>query len=573
MARSFSVLWVALVCAACGWDADVAAVQARPVCDTLDTDSVCMEIYGGSSSSGADWSTGGGGIMTTTFDPGTASGGANVSDGGSSDGGSGGAGGVDAGLAAKLSVSSAQVFEVMNVDVSLAWTGPASAVDLHLGDTPLLNGAPPAAALYTLKVTSNDVPGNGLHQLCALVHAVDGRTVKTCTALDIGVTAGGEEDWKRTPFGNGLSALTSAAMLGDDVAVAGYVMPKGEVPKLAVAVLAGDSGEPRFPPVVFDWETITWSGEASGPALVVDPGGSIYVAATVPSTGSTKRVLHQLSPDTLLDLHSPRFSEADEDATAIALCQNRVVVVGSVRTAINPNRYDLLVSWLSKESGSLLGEPVRFAAPTDEDDDNLLNERAYGVACVGGEVVVVGTHEIKPNINDPEYTRTVVLRYAAPDAAPGIWTSPGDVLSEDAALAVAPTKDGGFAVTGWTREEGPGGVRQVLTRRFGPGGMHLWPRPELTPSGEALGHALAEDLEGKLIVAAGRKQPGTDMNAWIFAAPDKDNPRTWEKIYNGTSNGPDEAFSLALNGWGYPFAVGTEFEAFQIRAFALRLYP
>jgi hypothetical protein len=562
MNRALLSIVVAFTGAGCGpnpWD----EVLKRPVCDTLDTDPECPDLLGGSSG-GTAWTTGG--VMTTTFDPG--SGGANGDASGGSGDGASPPGDADAGLSATLTVSPAQVFEVMDVDVALAWTGPVETVDLYDGDVPLLLGASPAAALHTLKVTSDDSPGDGKHELCAVAHAVDGRTLRTCAELEINVMGGGEEYWKQ-PLENTVSAFTSAAMLGDDVVVAGYLMPKGDVPKLAVVVFDGLTGEPSEP-ILF--ETITWSGEASGPALVVDPGGSIYVTATVPFGQTTRRAFYRLNAETLESYFGARYSDLDIDATALAVCQGQVVVVGSVRTNENPARYDLRVSWLSKESGHELASAT-FAAPMLEDDKNWLSERAYGVACVGDEVVVVGTRGIKPNITALEHVRTVVLRYAASNAAPAVWTSPGDVLAEDAALAVAPTKDGGFALTGWTRNKF-GTVRQVLTRRFAPGGSPVWPpRPELTADEDATGRAIAEDLEGKLIIAATRKQYLQDLNAWIFAAPDLVKPRTWEKVYNGTSNGPDEAFGLVLDGWGYPFAAGTEFEALQVRAFALRLYP
>ena len=115
-------------------------------------------------------------------------------------------------------------------------------------------------------------------------------------------------------------------------------------------------------------------------------------------------------------------------------------------------------------------------------------------------------------------------------------------------------------------------MRQVLSRRFGPGGVHLWPRPELTPSGEAIGRALAEDLEEKLIIVGGRKQPMMDWNAWILAAADQNSQPVWDKVYD-VDQGPDEALGLALDAWGYPHVVGTEFEDLKMRAFALRLYP
>jgi hypothetical protein len=152
-------------------------------------------------------------------------------------------------------------------------------------------------------------------------------------------------------------------------------------------------------------------------------------------------VLHRLNPETL-ESDGGVLGGWDEDATAITLCQGQVVVVGSVLTNANPAHYDLHVSWLSKTTGHEL-DSATFAATLKEDPSNELNERAYGVACIGDEVVVVGTREVRPDPKEAEYVRAVALRYAASNAEPDVWTSPGEVLAEDAALAVAPTKTAG----------------------------------------------------------------------------------------------------------------------------------
>lgn len=238
---------------------------------------------------------------------------------------------------------------------------------------------------------------------------------------------------------------------------------------------------------------------------------------------------------------------------------------------LNPPRHDIRVRWLSLESGAEIAATT-FAATKDADANNVLSERAFGVACIDGEVVVAGTREVKVDQQDISHLRTVVLRYDTPAASPSLWTSPGDVLAEDAALAITPTRKGGFAVTGWARELG-GSVRQVLTRRFVANSIHLWARIEVTPGSDAAGHAIAEDREGKLIIAAGREHPGTDLDAWIFATTGPLEPRTWEVLRNGPSNGPDEALGLALDEWGYAFPVGVEMQELESHAFALRLYP
>ena len=87
------------------------------------------------------------------------------------------------------------------------------------------------------------------------------------------------------------------------------------------------------------------------------------------------------------------------------------------------------------------------------------------------------------------------------------------------------------------------------------------------------GTSLAEDLEGKLIVAAGREQPGKNLDAWIFAVSGQLGPTTWELLRNGASDGPDEAVGLVLDELGYIHTVGSELVNLEIHAFALRLFP
>lgn len=558
MARS---LLVPVLCAACmpPWP----EFPDVPVCDTLDTDPVCPDIFGGSSSSVTGGSSSGPGIMTTTYDthgPGETHG---PDDTPPPDD-------TDAGFSAALSLSITNVVEVGPVEITLAVSGAAKSVDLYDNDRPILVDAPPLAALHTLAVTSEQAPGDGPHEILAIVHAEDGRTAFASAELLIDVPASGTQAWQHRDDAV-ISTYTAAAPYKAQLAVAGHALTLGDSPCLVVATLDGVTGLPTGATHVF--EEIAPS--SAGPALLVGPDDTVYVAATVPSGATTRPELRALREIDAFGPPSwkwlPQIGAEHEEVTALAICDDRLVAVGSLRTQLNPPRHDLRVRWLSLESGAEIAAAT-FAAPKDEDPVNDLNERAYGVACVDGDTVVVGTREIWPGMKNFVHVRTVVLRYDAPGASPSFWTSPGDVLAEDAALAITPTKKGGFAVTGWARELG-GSVRQVLTRRFAAKGIHLWARIEVTPGSDATGHALAEDREGKLIVAAGRERPGTDLDAWIFATTGPLEPRTWEVLRNGPSNGPDEALGLALDEWGYAFPVGVEMQELESHAFALRLYP
>ena len=144
-------------------------------------------------------------------------------------------------------------------------------------------------------------------------------------------------------------------------------------------------------------------------------------------------------------------------------------------------------------------------------------------------------------------------------------------MDEDAGMAVAPLREGGFIVTGWGRNLGIT-KRLLLTRWFSAAGAPGPVRIEPTTT-DAVGYAVGEDREGKIIVSGAILQPLTDRDAWIFAIPGPVGAHAWDVVRNGPGHGPDEAAGLAVDAWGYSYIVGSEFEALQPRAFALRLYP
>ncbi|MCY1009310.1 hypothetical protein OV079_27850 [Nannocystis pusilla] len=254
-------------------------------------------------------------------------------------------------------------------------------------------------------------------------------------------------------------------------------------------------------------------------------------------------------------------------ALAVTIAGGVVIVVGGIE--VSPGTHDLRVWWLSAEDGALLHE-APFAMSPGDDWFNERDEIGRGVAIVGDEVIVVGEREIIGEFNKI-YRRTVVLRYSIAGEALGEWTSPGEQLEEDGGMAVAPLRGGGFVVTGWGRDLFT--IRQVVTRWFSAAGDPGPVRVEPTPGSDAIGYAIGEDREGKIIIAGSRKQPATDMDAWIFAIPGPLGGHVWEVVRNGPGKGPDDAAGLAVGPWGHVSIVGSEFADLQPRAFALRLYP
>ncbi|MFY0539531.1 hypothetical protein [Nannocystis pusilla] len=169
---------------------------------------------------------------------------------------------------------------------------------------------------------------------------------------------------------------------------------------------------------------------------------------------------------------------------------------------------------------------------------NDLDEIGRGVAIVGDEVIVVGEREIKGG-DTKIYRRAVVLRYSLAGELLDEWSSPGELLAEDGAMGIAPLHGGGFVIVGWGRNKGT--IRQVLTRWFSALGEAGPVRVEPTPGSDAIGYAIGEDREGKIIIAGSRKQPATDMDAWIFAIPGPLGAHVWDVVRDGPGHGPDDA--------------------------------
>ncbi|MDC0717752.1 hypothetical protein [Nannocystis bainbridge] len=458
-------------------------------------------------------------------------------------------------------VSPSPALAVGEVQISVSTSRPVTSIDLYDGDVPLVLAAAPTAPLHVLEVTSEAAPGDGPHTIRAVAHAADGGVGEGEAPLMIDVQPGGSDAW--TPFvqAGPISGFTSAALRKHGIDTAGFFETNQGIEAVAVRI-DGTTGLPQGGPIVLG--PVAASGGGRGPAVAVG-GDATFVAWTQPSGPTTRWAVSRV---VFGEPKGPVWSgPAKTSVHALAVVGDTLVLAGSLTTGAGT--HDLRVWWVAADTGEIVASRS-FAMAAVEDPQNLRDEVARGVAIVGDEVVVVGEREIK-SLAQAFVQRTVVLRHTLDGEPLAEWTSPGEQLDEDGAMAVAPLGAGGFVTVGWARDKGS--IRQVMTRWFSAEGEMVAMRIEPTPANDAVGFAVGEDREGKIVIAGAVQQPKTDANAWIFAVPGAVGAPTWQVIRNGPGQGPDEAAGLAVDPWGHTYVVGSEFAALQPRAFALRLYP
>lgn len=466
-------------------------------------------------------------------------------------------------LTVEVILTPSAVHAVGEVQIDVWTSRPVVSIDLFDGDAPIVLGALPKQPVAVLEVTSDDVPGDGLHTIRAVGHTADEVSDQDEKELLIDVAPGGADVWPPYVQDGPLSGFTGVALLGDQsIAAAGFVEANGEGLVAVVVQLDSATGKVEAGPISLG--KVSMAGAGLGPAIAAGENGAVYVAST--RAGSTWAV-SKVRPGEPLPLVWTATGEAKTQAHGIAFAGDRVIVVGA--REVTPGTHDLKVWWVSTQDGKLVDEAT-LAASSRADPFNLQDEIGRGVALVGDEVVVAGERQIKGELN-LFYRRALVLRYTLEGAALGEWTSAGDLLDEDGAMDVAPLRAGGFVITGWSRNLGT--IRQVMTRWFSATGEAGLGRIEATPGNEAVAYAIGEDREGKLVIAGSRKWPATDADAWIFAIPGVLGARAWEVVRSGPGKGPDDAADLAIGPWGHVSVVGSEFAELQPRGYALRLYP
>ncbi|MDC0673761.1 hypothetical protein [Nannocystis radixulma] len=458
-------------------------------------------------------------------------------------------------------VSPSPMLAAGEVLVSVWTSRPVASIDLFDNGTPLVVGAVPDEPVHVLEVTSDDLPGDGPHTIRAVAHAIDGGSGEGEKDLMIDVQPGGTDVWPPYVKAGPINGFTSAVLRKNGIDTAGFFETNQGLEAVALRI-DGEKGQPEGEPILLGPVAVTGGGR--GPAIATADDAT-FVAWTQPSGPNTRWAVSRVK---FGQSKGPTWSGPLKSTVhALAVAGDKLVLAGALATG--PGTHDLMVWWISSETGEIVASRS-FAATAAEDPLNMRDEVARGVAIVGNEVVVVGEHDTR-NLENETVRRTVVLRYSLDGEPLGEWISPGEQLDEDAGMAITPLRGGGFVVVGWGRDKGS--IRQMMLRWFSAEGEPIAMRIEPTPSNDAIGFAVGEDREGKIVVAGARQQLLTDANAWIFAVPGPVGAPAWEVIRNGPGQGPDEAAGLAVDAWGYTYVVGSEFDALQPQAFALRLYP
>ena len=291
------------------------------------------------------------------------------------------------------------------------------------------------------------------------------------------------------------------------------------------------------------------AGGLSLSAVAVDAEGFIVIVGTALVANESRMYVARFDPDGALKWEilegvgtAGRGVGVQPDGT--------IYIAGSIRTNKAPERWDL-GTWVYDKDKTAYG-PDQYGAP--EDFANKYSERGRAVAVLAdGRVAVVGFAEVKlPKINEP-FLRAVAVLYEGKGTRVGVWTSAGDKMKHDAALAAVAT-DEGFALCGYAQADiyDPDDKTQILVRWLSADLDEVKaPRLELTP-GAATCNALGYNRDGALVVGAEvRNDPqGNDM--WIFAASDAASPLVNYLKRNGADNGDDRVLGLSCDymcGW------------------------
>ncbi|MCY1070328.1 hypothetical protein OV090_36630 [Nannocystis sp. RBIL2] len=388
-------------------------------------------------SSSLDPPSSGDGIQTVT---GHSDSGGSSTTAGDGSGGSGAGGEEALPVEVEVVLTPSPMIDVGEVQVSVWTSRPVASIDIFDGDTPLVLGAAPALPVHVFEVTSDDIPGDGMHMIRAVARAADGVSGEDAEELLIDVQPGGTDVWPPYVKAGPINGFTSAAMLGNGIAVGGYFETNQALEAVAVRI-DGTKGQPEGVPILLGPVAVTGGGR--GPAIAVAGDDTAFVAWTRPDNGSRRWAVSRV---TFGEGKGPTWTgPLGTSVHALAVAGEVLILPGAVE--VSPGTHDLKVWWVSAVSGELLHEAT-FAASLVEDQTNMWDEVARGVAIVGGEVVAVGERETKNDL-DELVPRTVVLRYSLDGEALAEWTSPGELLDHDGGMAVAPLRAGGFVVTGW----------------------------------------------------------------------------------------------------------------------------
>ncbi len=462
-----------------------------------------------------------------------------------------------------LTLTPAEVMVAGPVELMIEASADVVGVDVvYRGDVIALD-VPPAEFPLTFEVTSQ-AKCNGAEPIKVIAHDAASQMGQDSQVLTCMLPASGSTADQDVLPGTTMSMVHAVAVHGDGFVVVGVRDGRMVVWRVGfdLEVL------PDWPLTLADWtakEDIAQL-ESAAVAVTVDAKQNIIVAGNTVEAGVKTYYVVKLNADG--ERMAEAQGEAEEEAAGVAVTADGVIVVaGAVRTSKAPDAFDWRVWGHAKPGEQKPWVDTLPLGPGEKQDlGNIRSERARAIAALpDGDLVVVGERDLQKIGESVPQSRASWQRYTATGERVGdLWTSGGEASFLDAANAIV-LLPGGFALTGWARDE-MGKSARVWSRHFEDGvATHFRVEPLVTAEGKGV----ASDREGKLVVAALRTED-KQLDAWAFAFADWAQVPEWSQLLFDPE-GFDGYNGIACTDWGHCLAGGFRTEAGKITGF-IRLH-
>ena len=233
-------------------------------------------------------------------------------------------------------------------------------------------------------------------------------------------------------------------------------------------------------------------------------------------------------------------------ASAVTLDGSGNVVVTGSSTGSGSSGTDYYTAKYAAADGGLLWEK-RYNGPGSG------NDIPYAVAVDASNNVIVTGESIGSGLGNSDY---YTAKYAAADGAL-LWekrynNGPGNPVDTPRAIAI--DASGNVIVTGTSNND-------YYTAKYATAnGSLLWEkRYNGTANGPDLAYAAAVDAGGNVIVTGYSSGSGSALDCYTAKYATMDGPLLWEKRYNGTANGTDLAYAMAVDASGNVVVTGSSF--------------
>jgi PKD repeat protein len=279
-------------------------------------------------------------------------------------------------------------------------------------------------------------------------------------------------------------------------------------------------------------------------AIAVDQSGNVYVAGeSKGSSGGLDYVTMKYDCYGNV-LWSARYNgpgNGDDKAHAVVIDNNgNVFVTGESRG--NGSSTDYATVKYDTNGNQLW--VARYDGPAGSDD------MAHGIALDGNSNVVV-TGESKGNSTGFDYA---TIKYNANGSQLWVKRYNGPVSFEDSAYAVAIDVNGNIYITG--ESKGSQTCLDFATLKYDTNGNQLWVRRSNNPSNSHdSAYSIAVDSSRNVYVT-GKSKSSTYHYDYMTIKYDSGGNEQWLKRYNGTGNGDDSAYAVAVDGSGYVYVTG-----------------